>query len=110
MSGKELQADPEDLARLAGEVLASADGIMEALAASRGPSMLPLAAFGNTTAGPDLHLAYERAIAAGARTSERLLEVLEGDVDRLFRVAFAYQELEDENTGLVGSDPILGPK
>lgn len=94
---KEIRADSSDLADLAGKVLAASGALGNSLAAGRDALVVPTAAFGNSVAGPALHGSHEAASEAGTSTTGRLVEVLEGDVDRIYRVAFAYQRMEQEN-------------
>jgi len=100
-----VQADPLELARLASEVLTAADGLGTALSAGRGSLMVPLAAFGNSAAGPAAHTSHEAVTEQGATTSQRLVEVLEGDVDRIYRVAFACEKLDRENAARICAPP-----
>ncbi|PZS31484.1 MAG: hypothetical protein DLM59_09890 [Pseudonocardiales bacterium] len=89
-------ADYTELARLAGEVLKAADGISSGIRASRAPLTVAPAAFGDSSAGPAVHSAHLAVVEQGGTTNERLVEVLEGDVDRLYRVAFAYQKIDQD--------------
>lgn len=101
MAAKEIRADSSELADLAGKVLSASGALGNALAASRGSLTVPPAAFGNTVAGPTAHDSHAAVVEQGGATTERLVEVLEGDVDRIYRVAFAYQRLEQENADLI---------
>jgi len=97
MAAREFRADYVELSRLAGDVLTAADGIGDALGAGREVFTVPAAAFGNSSAGAGVHGTHEVASGRVGATSERLVEVLEGDVDRLYRVAFAYKKLDEDN-------------
>ena len=104
------QADSLELTRLASEVLTAADGLGTALSGQRSSLIVPLAAFGNSAAGPAGFNSYESAAEQGTTTSERLVEVLAGDVDRLYRTAFAYEKLERENASVACHlHPRIGP-
>lgn len=100
MAGKVLQADSSDLAHLAGQVLSASGALGKALAGARGSLSVPTAAFGNSAAGPAAHGSHAAVVEQGGATTERLVEVLEGDVDRIYQVAFAYQRVEQENADL----------
>lgn len=90
----EVRADSTELARLAGEVLAAAEGVTDGLTTAREAILVPGTAFGNSEAGSSVHLAHQAAAECGGTAAERLVEVLEGDVDRLYAVAFAYQKAD----------------
>jgi len=102
MATDEVRADYPELARLAGEVLTAADGISDGLRAGRGSLTVPVSAFGNSSAGPAVHRTHEAVTEQGGTTTERLVEVLEGDVDRIYRVAFAYQKADQEAADQLG--------
>jgi hypothetical protein len=87
-------ADCTELTRLAADVLKSADGISAVTRASQALLEVPPAAFGSSSAGPAVHSAHLAVVEQGGTTHERLVEVLEGDVDCLYRVAFAYQQID----------------
>lgn len=96
MAAKETRADFTEMARLAGEVLKAADGISDALRTGRDSFTVPVAAFGNSPGGPAVHSAHEAVTEQGGSTIETLVGVLEGDVDRIYRVAFAYRQADQE--------------
>ncbi|MQA25222.1 MAG: hypothetical protein GEU94_07085 [Micromonosporaceae bacterium] len=93
---QEVRADYTDLARLAQDILEAADGVTNALRTARDAFTLPVSAFGNSSVGSSVHYAHEQTTETGGVTVERLVEVLEGDVDRVYRVAFAYRKADLE--------------
>ena len=88
----EVRADPEAIVRLARATLAGADDMSGAWSKAQGVVLPGAGAFGNATAGPAFATACASVTSAADSTWRRLVAVREGDVDRLYRVAFAYQE------------------
>lgn len=95
-SGEGFRADPTELAGLASQTLTAADGMSDALTAGRETFAVPVAGFGDTAAASGAHRQHEGLREQVGTTTERLVQVLEGDVDRIYRVAFAYQKLDQE--------------
>lgn len=93
---EEVRADYTELARLAGDVLKAADGFADGLQTARDSFSLSAAAFGNSTAGRSVHQAQQLVAEEGGTAVEHLVEVLEADVDRIYAVAFAYQQADQE--------------
>ena len=92
----EVRADPEAIVRLAKATLAGADAMTDGWSAAQGVVAPPGAAFGNSHAGPALVAGSDGAAAATDATWRRIVTVYEGDVDRLYRVAFAYQQADSD--------------
>jgi hypothetical protein len=92
----EIRAEPEALVGLAGQTLSAADGISGALAAAQGTASPPASAYGNARVSASVHAAVEGALADAEMAVGRLAGVYEGDVDRLYRVAFAYRQADSE--------------
>lgn len=90
----EVRAEPDALVRLAKATLAGADAMTDGWSAAQGMVAPPGAAYGNSTAGPALAAAVAGAEAAMDATWRRITGVYEGDVDKLYRVAFAYQQAD----------------
>lgn len=89
---------PADVVRLAASVLDAACDLGEATGRFHGDASVGAAAFGNLPAGPSLAGACLDAQSSAGIAAERLVQTLEGDVDRLYQVAFAYQEAEQAAT------------
>lgn len=92
--GDEVRADPEELVRLAKATLAAADGMTAAWSSAQGGVAPAGAAFGNTAEGGALAEAVAEGQAGVDDTWREITGVYEGDVDRLYRVAFAYQQAD----------------
>lgn len=87
----EVRADPEAIVRLAQATLAGADDMSDCWSAAQGVVTPPGSAFGNSTAGPAFATACTAAATSADTAWRGVAGVYEGDVDRLYRVAFAYQ-------------------
>jgi len=92
----EVRADPEEIVRLAKVTLADADGMTGAWSSAQGAVAPPGTAFGNSAESAGCALAAAEALAAVDETWREVTGVYEGDVDRLYRVAFAYQQADRE--------------
>ena len=92
----EIRAEPDALVQLAKETLTAADRFADALAAAQGPAGPPGSAYGNTGVAASVQAAAESALADAETAIGRLNAVYEGDVDRLYRVAFAYRQADIE--------------
>ena len=94
--GDEFRADPEELVRLAKTTLTASDGMTAAWSAAQGVPAPPVTAFGNSGEGPGCADAAAGADAAVDEVWRLTTGVYEGDVDRLYRVAFAYRQADLE--------------
>jgi hypothetical protein len=92
----EVRADPDELARLAADTLTASEMLGDGYRDGVADLAVPQSAFGNTVAGPALYSAHEGSLSAADTAVARLVVVQEGDVDRLYRVAFAYQQADAE--------------
>jgi hypothetical protein len=92
----EVRADPVELTRVADQMLRSSQRIGDAWRAAQGLLAVPVAAFGDSSAAAALSAAGEQTVDDAAVTIGRLVAVLEGDMDRLYRVAFAYKKADDD--------------
>jgi len=92
----EIRAEPDALVRLAAHTLTSADRLADALAAVQAAGSPAAGAYGNAGVAPGAHASVERALAAAETALGRLAGVYEGDVDRLYRAAFAYRQADSE--------------
>lgn len=89
--GEEIRADPVALSRLAADVLTGSQTVGDAWRGARDALDVPVSAYGNSAAASGVHAAHQATAEDADVTVGRLVGVLEGDVDRLYRVAFAYQ-------------------
>ena len=89
---EEFRADPQAIVRLAKATLAGADAMADGWSAAQGGLTPPGSAYGNSAAGPDLAAAVAGAEATMDAAWRRIGGVYEADVDRLYGVAFAYQQ------------------
>jgi hypothetical protein len=90
----EIRAEPDAIVQLANETLTAADQFADALAAARGTASPPGSAYGNCGLAASAHATVESALAGAETAVDRLTAVYEGDVDRLYRVAFAYRQAD----------------
>lgn len=93
---EEIRADPVELAKLAGRTLDASIALGDGWRTARAALTVPAAAFGNLGASPGVQRSHEAAAEDGDTGIGRLVGVYEGDVDRLYRVAFAYQQADQE--------------
>ena len=92
MTDAELGADPIELTRLAGTYLRESQRLGDALRTERATLSPPAPDFGRTATASTLHFASDSSTELAELAIGRLVEVVEGDVDRLYRLAFAYHE------------------
>jgi hypothetical protein len=90
----EVRADPVELSRLASQVLAASQQHGDAWRTAQDSLQVPLSAYGDSVSARGVHAAHEAVADEADVTIGRLVGVLEGDVDRLLRVAFAYQRAD----------------
>ncbi|MGA8114742.1 MAG: type VII secretion target [Actinocatenispora sp.] len=95
--GDTVRIDPSAVAHLAGQVLTASEQLDDGLQAAGRSSAVPSSAFGNTAGAAGVHRAYQDAVDALGTASGRLVEVLQGDTDRLYRVAFSMRQTDDDN-------------
>lgn len=92
----EVRADPVELAKLAGKTLDAAGELGDAWRNAQPGLAIPAAAFGNLSASGAAYSSHRQASEDGDTATGRLIAVYEGDVDRLYRVAFAYQQADQD--------------
>lgn len=92
MTDPEIGADPIELTKLAGTYLRESQRLGDALRTERATLAPPAPDFGRTGAASTLHFANDASTELAELAIGRLVEVVEGDVDRLYRLAFAYHE------------------
>jgi len=94
---EEVRVDYVELTRLAADVLTGSQNLADAWRTAKADLSPPVAAFGNSKAGPAVRDSHEAVMEDADVTIGRQVGVLEGDVDRLYRVAFAYEKQEADN-------------
>jgi hypothetical protein len=106
MAGTEVRANPIELTRLADEMLRSSQRIADAWQTAQTHLHLRPGVWG--VAPADLALAdrYAGAVDDADVMIGRLIGVIEDDVDRLYRVAFAYQKADDDAAGRIPVTPV----
>jgi len=96
VSGNEVRADPVELTRVADQMLRSSQQIDDAWRNAQGSLAVPVAAFGDSSGAAGISTAHEQTVDDADVAVGRLVAVLEGDVDRLYRIAFAYKKADDD--------------
>jgi hypothetical protein len=92
----EVRAEPVELARLAGRTLDAAVDLEDGWRRAQRDLAIPATAYGTLSAGQGIHRAHAAATEDGDAAVSCLVAVYEGDVDRLYRVSFAYQQADRE--------------
>ncbi|GHJ43357.1 hypothetical protein Cs7R123_06990 [Catellatospora sp. TT07R-123] len=95
MSG-EVRADPVELARVAQSCLDGSQDLAAALRSVRADTVLSTSDFGNVASAASVSEAYHGVEGIAGTAVERLGAVLEVDNESLLRVAFAYQQADEE--------------
>lgn len=91
LEGDEVRADPEELGRLAQTSLDESIALFDALAEVRAGVSLPEGVLGDTGSAGGVAEQHALEVEAAGTAVERLISVLEEDMDALYQVAFAYQ-------------------
>jgi len=102
MPPKEVRADPVELTRLADRMLRSSQQIADAWREAQGALAIPVAAFGDSAGVAGVHDTHQDTVDDADVTIGRLVAVLEGDMDKLYRVAFAYKKTDDDAAAAYG--------
>jgi hypothetical protein len=90
----DVRADYVEVARLAADVLAGSEQFADGWRDAMKDLAPPAAAFGNSKVGASLCDAHAGVVDEADTAIGRLAHVLEDDVDRLYRIAFAYEKDE----------------
>jgi hypothetical protein len=91
----DIRVDPRELTRLAGIVLAASRDLADGWRTAKHRLDLPPNAFGaGRPAAAAMHRAHASVVDAADTTIGRQVSILEDDVDRLYRVAFAYEQAD----------------
>jgi hypothetical protein len=85
---------PRQVAHLAGKNLDASQRLDDAHRTAQDKGAVSASWFGNTEAATGVHSAYENCVQNAAKACEGLIEVFNGDVDHLYRCAFAFQEVD----------------
>lgn len=93
----EVRADPVSLCELAGTLTQVAGDIRDGLATAREQILVPPGAYGNSESAETLDSTYSTLLEKSGDGVEDVAGVLEGDVDRVYLIAFAYQA-KDQDT------------
>jgi hypothetical protein len=110
MSGPEVRADPTELARASQVYLDTSQDVFAALRSLRADAPLATNDLGTVEQNEGLARAHDGVLGQAGTFLERLIAVLEIDADDLLRVAFAYQEADEEAARRVGGTlPTSGP-
>jgi hypothetical protein len=92
----EVRADPIELTRLADQLMRSSQQLADAWRQAQGSLALPATAAGDSSRGPAVIRAHEATSDDADVAVGRLVAVLEGDMDRIYRIAFAYKKADDD--------------
>jgi hypothetical protein len=90
----EVRADPVELGRAARLALAESQALFEALRQARGELPMHPEVIGKTRRAFEVMAAYTALTESAGMAVERLIAVLEVDVDALYQTAFGYQQAD----------------
>jgi hypothetical protein len=90
----EVRANPPELGRAAQLSLTESEALFDALRQARGEVPLAAEAIGNTARTGTVATAHTELVETAGTTVERLIAVLEHDVEALYQTAFAYQKAD----------------
>jgi hypothetical protein len=88
----EIRADPIELGRVARVFLRESQELGDALRDAQSSAAPPTTSYGDTEGAASLHRAVAGATEAAGQAVGSLVEVLEVNVELLYRLAFAYDE------------------
>src|SRR3982751_1309544 len=91
MTGPEVRADPVELTRLADAMLTASQGIGDGWRGAQGALAVTAEAVGDSAGAAGVAKAHEASADDADVAMGRLVALLEGDMDRLYRIAFAYK-------------------
>jgi uncharacterized protein YukE len=92
----EVRVDPAAVTRVAGRMLRASQSLSDAWRQAQGPLAVPGPAFGDSVGAGTALAAAQDTVDGGGVAVERLVAVLEGDMDRLHRIAFDYKKADDD--------------
>jgi hypothetical protein len=96
MAPTEVRADPVEITRLADQMLHASQQIADVWRPMHGALAIPVTAFGDSGGAAGVHTAHDVTFTDADVAIGRLVAVLEGDMDRLYRIAFAYKKADDD--------------
>lgn len=96
MSANEVLAKPEELAKLAREILDAAKSLSTVQLDAQVELVVSPAVYGNAPPDNELHAANQAVVEAADEVLEGLVSTLEADVDNLYRIAFRYKQTDEE--------------
>lgn len=94
----EVLAKPGKLAQLSQDLVDISGNVRDSLSTTRSSGLIDSTAFGNSEGVEAVATAYNAVFEKGGTAVEDLAEVLEGDIDRVLRMAFSYQETDENNS------------
>lgn len=93
---EEVRADPVSLCELSASLTDIAWDVRDGLATAREDILVPPGAYGNSQNAESVDSAYSTLLEKTGNGVEDVAGVLEGDVDRVYLIAFAYQAKDQE--------------
>lgn len=96
--GKEVRADPIHLCELAGSLTTIASNVRDGLSTAREQITVPTSAFGNSAGVDVLDSYYADLLEDTGMAVEDVAGVYEADIDVVYRIAFAYQDTDINNS------------
>ena len=91
-----VRVDPTELARVSQSYLDVSQKMFAALRLFRASALVAPADFGSVGEGDGLTRVHEEELGLAGSLFERYIAVLEVDADNLLRLAFAYQQADQE--------------
>ncbi|MGH8878016.1 MAG: hypothetical protein ACRD0P_11835 [Stackebrandtia sp.] len=95
--GKEVRADPVELAVVGKAFTTAGTGLRTGLKNMREEGIIPASAFGNTPGAEEANESYSDVLEKAGQAVEDLADATERDSDCVYRVAFAYQKVDQDN-------------
>ena len=90
----DIRVDPRELTRLAAKILAASQDLADGWRTAKNRLVLPRSAFGTGHGAAAVHEAQASTVDDADTTIGRQVSILEDDVDRLYRVAYAYRQAD----------------
>jgi hypothetical protein len=106
---QELRVEPTALVRLANCVLDATVTVGKSMASVRPRVAVPAAAFGEVDSGRRVYESYLNVTRDFERLADVFMSVYEVDADKLYQVAFAYQEMIEEASRKISKISSSGP-
>jgi hypothetical protein len=90
----DIRVDPRQLTRLSATILTASQDLADSWRTAKNRLALPQKAFGTIRHAAAVHQAHQSTVDLADTTIGRQVSILEDDVDRLYRVAFAYEQAD----------------